>query len=82
MKQPIRDTLPHYLNSFVGRQEDIAEITSVLADENCRLLTLLGPGGIGKSRLATEAMPHLQEHFFDGVFFVDLTSVDSPIPFF
>lgn len=47
------DTLPHYLTSFVGRQDEVARITKLLASS--RLVTLTGPGGSGKTRLAIEA---------------------------
>ena len=49
-----------YTTSFVGRQKDIAEIVALIKDEHCRLLTLLGPGGIGKTRLAIEAISYLE----------------------
>ena len=70
--------IPSHTTSFVGREDDIAEIVNLLADPNCRLLTLVGPGGIGKTRLAIEAVPYLKERYFDGVLFVDLTPVNSP----
>jgi hypothetical protein len=44
--------LPHAAAPFVNRVSEIAEITHQLHDANCRLLTLVGPGGIGKTRLA------------------------------
>ncbi len=50
---PIR--LPFPTTPFVGRQSDLADIEEHLEDPNCRLLTLVGPGGIGKTRLALEA---------------------------
>lgn len=45
-------TLPVLQTSFVGREEEIAEVTAALADPSCRLLTVTGPGGMGKTRLA------------------------------
>src|SRR5262245_15486171 len=47
--------LPSQPTPFIGRQDELTEITRLLADPACRLLTLVGPGGIGKTRLATEA---------------------------
>ena len=47
--------LPPYPTPFVGRQDELAQISALLADPACRLLTLVGPGGIGKTRLAVEA---------------------------
>lgn len=50
-----RDKLPQPLTPFVGRARELAEIGRLLADPDCRLLTLVGPGGIGKTRLALAA---------------------------
>ncbi|MCI0396916.1 MAG: tetratricopeptide repeat protein [Chloroflexi bacterium] len=44
---------------FIGRQAELAEINRCLADAGCRLLTLIGPGGVGKTRLVREALDHL-----------------------
>lgn len=60
---------------FVGREDEIIEITSLLADPNCRLLTLVGPGGIGKTRLAVQVVSLKRNDFTDGVYFVDLQAV-------
>ena len=46
-------------SSFVGRQRELAEIAALLEQPECRLLTLIGPGGVGKSRLAREAIARL-----------------------
>ena len=70
-------SLPLPITSFVGRHEELTRITALLADPNCRLLTLLGPGGIGKTSLAIQAAAG-QVQFADGVFFVDLAPVSSP----
>ena len=70
-------SLPPLAASFVGRHEELARITALLADPNCRLLTLLGPGGIGKTSLAIHAAAN-QVQFADGMFFVDLAPVSSP----
>ena len=68
--------LPTPLTSFVGRAEELAEIHVRLSDPACRLLTLLGPGGMGKTRLALEAA--LQITFPDGVYTVLLQPLASP----
>ena len=70
-------SLPPLAAAFVGRHEELARITTLLADSNCRLLTLLGPGGIGKTSLAIHSAAS-QVQFADGVFFVDLAPVSSP----
>jgi predicted ATPase/DNA-binding CsgD family transcriptional regulator len=70
-------SLPMPTTSFVGRDEELARITTLLADPTCRLLTLLGPGGIGKTRLAIQ-VAHEQLVNFDGsVYYVPLAPLDS-----
>ena len=74
----LTSTLPATTTSFVGRTEELSKIADLLADSECRLLTLLGPGGIGKTRLALQAAAQQLDYFTDGVYFVALTSVSSP----
>src|SRR5215471_3449276 len=62
---------------FIGRSADLAEIGSLLATPTCRLLTLLGPGGIGKTRLAIEAATASLGLFTDGAGFVALQPLRS-----
>lgn len=64
--------LPPQVTSFVGRQDELSDIIGLLTDPGCRLLTLVGPGGIGKSRLAIQAAAQVAPHFGDGVRFVSL----------
>ena len=71
-----RKPLPSYNTPFVGRQKEVAEIESLLTDANCRLLTLVGPGGIGKTRLAIDAAQRFA--LPDGVPFVPLQPLASP----
>ncbi|MFO7536876.1 MAG: ATP-binding protein, partial [Chloroflexota bacterium] len=56
-------TFPQQATSFVGREEEMADITDRLADPTCRLLTLVGPGGIGKTRLAVETAVRVASDF-------------------
>ncbi len=70
--------LPKQLTPFVGRTRDLAQIGRRLADPHCRLLTIIGPGGIGKTRLAIQAAQQQRGRFSDGVCFVDLTPVGPP----
>ena len=67
--------LPEQPSAFVGRNVELKEIRRRLEDESVRLLTLTGPGGIGKTRLALRAATDEMDRFEDGVFFVDLSSV-------
>lgn len=68
--------LPVELTSFVGRQREVDEASELLA--TTRLLTLTGPGGTGKTRLAIRVAAGLGSSFGDGVFFVDLSSLTDP----
>ena len=71
------------LTPFLGRSQDMTEIGTLLADPSCRLLTLTGPGGIGKTRLAMEIVSHHQTFFPDGIFWVSLTRlshIDDLLP--
>lgn len=66
--------LPTYLTPFLGRSGLQRELARRLADPDCRLITLLGPGGIGKTRLAVEAIRVAAPHPYD-VAFVPLASI-------
>lgn len=68
--------LPAYLTPFLGREREQAELAALLARPDCRLVTLLGPGGAGKTRLAIETSRALPG-FADGVAFVALAPVTA-----
>lgn len=70
--------LPIQTMPFIGRADDIHAITQRLADPTCRLLTLVGPGGIGKTRLAIEVANTQLEIYRDSIYFVPLQSIASP----
>lgn len=67
------NNLPVQLSSFFGRSSEMARISEMVAGS--RLVTLTGPGGIGKTRLALEVAGRLLADFRDGAFFVDLSAV-------
>src|SRR6266508_2743340 len=70
--------LPVPRTSFVGRASELEAIERLLEDPGCRLLTLVGPGGAGKTRLALEAAARRVDRYPHGVHFVPLASVASP----
>lgn len=69
--------LPAPATPLIGREAELATLAQLLSDPGCRLLTLVGPGGIGKTRLALEVACFQWERFSDGVFFASLASVTS-----
>jgi predicted ATPase/DNA-binding SARP family transcriptional activator len=62
---------------FLGREEELGRIAAALVDPACRMLTLIGPGGMGKTRLAVQGARENQGRFPDGVFQVSLVGVGS-----
>src|SRR5215813_842607 len=72
------NNLPVQLTSFIGRQAEVKGAKDLLMRENVRLVTLTGPGGMGKTRLALQAAADLIDRFEDGVFFVDLAPIREP----
>ncbi|MBV9542821.1 MAG: AAA family ATPase, partial [Chloroflexi bacterium] len=72
--------LPPARTSFVGREQLLVEVRRLLtrASGNCRLLTLTGPGGTGKTRVALEAVAGVLEQFEDGARFVSLAPITDP----
>jgi DNA-binding SARP family transcriptional activator/predicted ATPase/tetratricopeptide (TPR) repeat protein len=76
---PARYTnLPASLSPLIGRETELAEVQRCLLDPACRFLSILGPGGSGKSRLALEAARGLLARFADGVFLIPLSPLVSP----
>jgi len=75
---PGEQTLPTHLTQFIGRQRELTEIEERLAMAACRLVTLIGPGGTGKTRLAAEVARRQVDRFPHGVFWVDLQAVTTP----
>jgi predicted ATPase/DNA-binding SARP family transcriptional activator len=78
--QPVADTRPHAdlprrATSFIGREQEIRRVTAALRE--APLVTLTGVGGVGKTRLALEAVGADRERYDDGVWFCELAPVDS-----
>jgi predicted ATPase/class 3 adenylate cyclase len=72
------NNLPTQTSEFLGREAQLATLRDLLDAEGVRLLTLTGPGGIGKTRLALQAAADQIDRFEDGVYLVDLSSVRRP----
>jgi len=75
-KRAAAGKLPAESTSFVGRRQLLAEVKAAFA--NTRLLTLVGPGGVGKTRLALRAAADLRRTVHDGVWFIDLAGLEDP----
>ena len=72
------NNLPVQPTPFLGREEQVARVVDLLRRDDVRLLTITGPGGVGKTRLALQAAADLLDAFPDGVWFVDLSVLDDP----
>ena len=70
--------LPANLPPLIGREADLVELRPLLVDDQSRLLTLTGPGGSGKTRLALALAEHAVGTFPDGIWFVDLATLAEP----
>jgi predicted ATPase/DNA-binding SARP family transcriptional activator len=68
--------LPNHLTELIGREAEIRDVISLL--NRCRLVTLTGAGGVGKTRLATAVAEEYGSQFLDGAWFVDLAPLQNP----
>jgi predicted ATPase/class 3 adenylate cyclase len=75
---PRRGNLPVQPTPLIGREREITAVSALLRWADVRLLTLSGPGGIGKTRLALQVATDLLDDYPNGVFFVDLAPVTDP----
>jgi predicted ATPase len=78
LKSLNQSNLPIPQTPFVGRERELAELSDLLSREDLRLLTLTGPGGTGKTRLAAEAASEAIERFPDGLWWVPLAALREP----
>ena len=74
----LTETHPTPLMTFIGRRKELARVVALLLDPACRLLTLCGPGGVGKTRLALQAAAQVETAFGDGALFVSMVGVRYP----
>ena len=74
-----RNNVPIQPTPFIGRQAELTAVKDLLTrDSQVRLVTLTGPGGTGKTRLALQSAQDLLDHFTDGVYFIDLAPIREP----
>lgn len=73
----VPNNLPHFGTSFVGRQNEILRIAEHLQEKNRRLVTVVGTGGVGKTRLALQAAQDQLYAFNDGVFWIHLENIET-----
>jgi predicted ATPase/class 3 adenylate cyclase len=78
LKSLYRTNLPVPATAFLGREDELAEVLSLLSREDTRLLTLTGPGGTGKTRLALQAAAEASDAYPDGIWWVPLAPLRDP----
>jgi non-specific serine/threonine protein kinase len=72
------ESLPRPLTSLIGREREVVEVADLLRRPEVQLVTLTGPGGVGKTRLAITVASNVVDAFPDGVCFVDLSPLQEP----
>lgn len=72
------NNIPTQPTPLIGRHQEVKTLERLLLEHDTRLVTLTGPGGVGKTRLALQTAAQLLDHFSDGVFFVNLAPIRDP----
>ena len=75
--KPVPVNFPSYRTAFVGREDELAKAVALLRDDDCHLLTITGPGGCGKTRLAIETAAQSTDSFPDGIAYIPLVATES-----
>jgi len=71
------NNLPASLTSLLGRERETATLCQLLRSPDIRLVTITGPGGVGKTSLASQVAHELQDAFTDSVFFISLAAIND-----
>ncbi|MBK8983256.1 MAG: DUF4062 domain-containing protein [Ignavibacteria bacterium] len=74
-KNTIYNNFPAHLPFLIGREKEISEISDLILNRSSQLITITGPGGIGKTRLSIAVSKSLEYYFEDGLYFADFSSV-------
>ena len=74
-QRPPRPSFPRSRRSLIGRDVEISAVAALLSRDDVALVTLTGPGGVGKTRLALAVADMLADQFADGVWFVSLAAL-------
>jgi predicted ATPase/class 3 adenylate cyclase len=76
-QEVVRHNLPAQLTAFIGRESELAALHSLLSNSHNRLITIMAPGGMGKTRLALETARQMVQAFSQGIYFVALDRITS-----
>jgi predicted ATPase/DNA-binding SARP family transcriptional activator len=69
---------PTFTPAFIDREAELKELTALIDNPDCRIISLVGPGGIGKTRLAVELATRVNDWFPDGTYFISLAPIQDP----